>query len=236
MCSDRFTNERSRPIQVPRWPALFENSTRNARSLRRITWKLRQHPLDSRTRRCQHWVRKRLSTRLSTSPRIRQRWRLPPPFSIWGRKKAVGKSAIRRNRWPLGIRTSCHRRHGLLGLLLNYLGSDQTRPRQRHPSWTRTRIRGGVCCRLLPANNRPGSNQVRPALWKILESGTKVHARHRHGLRWSLPGRNDSLHSWNVRPWTRGTNHYFFDDQSPSGSSRRCTSSGIPICRRGQSC
>ena len=110
----------------------------------------------------------------------------------------------------------------------------QPRPRQRHPGrpgpGERGRLRGG----LLPAHHRPRPDQLRPAVRALPQPEPHLDARHRHGLRLPLPGRDDPLRGRAVRPRPRRPDRHVLHHQGPGRGARRRPGARLPLRRRRQ--
>ena len=146
---------------------------------------------------------------------------LPAPPDLPGGGAALGRAAPARRRRPAGLRAPGHRRHGLQLVLPDRVGPDQARQGQRHPGRTgageRGRLRGG----LLPGHHRHGPHPLRPAVRALPQPQPHLDARHRHGLRLPVPGRDDPLRVREVRPRPRGADHHLLDHQGPGRGARR---------------
>ena len=127
-----------------------------------------------------------------------------------------------------------HRVDGVLVVLPHHLGPDQARPRRQHPRrsgpWLGGRLRGG----LLALDHRPRPDQVRPAVRALPQPEPHLDARHRHGLRLPLPGRDDPLRGGEVRARPRGPDRHVLHHQGPGRRARRRPRPRVPVHRRGQ--
>ena len=125
-------------------------------------------------------------------------------------------------------------RHGLQLVLPHRVGPHRPRPRLRHPgrpgAGERGRLRGG----LLPAHHRPRPDQVRPAVRALPQPVAHLDARHRHGLRLPLPGRDDPLRRRALRPRPRRPDRHVLHDQGPGRGARRRPGARLPLHRRRQ--
>ena len=85
-------------------------------------------------------------------------------------------------------------------VLPHHVGPHQARPRRQDPRrarpWLGRRLRG----RLHALDHRPRSDQVRPPVRAVPQPRPHLDARHRHGLRLPLPGRDDPLRGRALRP------------------------------------
>ena len=95
---------------------------------------------------------------------------------------------------------------------------------------SRRRLRGG----LLPAHHRPRPDQVRPALRALPQPEPHLDARHRHGLRLPLPGRDDPLRGRALRPRPRRPDRHLLHHQGPGRGARRGPGARLPLRRRRQ--
>ncbi len=138
---------------------------------------------------------------------------------------AVGQGAPR-------LRAEGHRRHGLQLLLPDRVGPHPPRPRGGHPGGPGPRLGRRVRGRLLPADHRPRPDQVRPAVRALPEPEPHLDARHRHGLRLPLPGRDDPLRGREVRPRPRRPDRHLLHHQGPGRRARRRSGARLPLRRR----
>ena len=101
------------------------------------------------------------------------------------------------------LRARRHRLDGVLGLLPGRVGPHPLRPRSRGSGSGPGRgSRRRLLRRLLPADRRPRPDPLRPALRAVPQPGPQADARHRHGLRRALPGRDDPLRRRSARART----------------------------------
>ena len=100
--------------------------------------------------------------------------------------------------------------------------------RSRGSGWARARLGGRLLRGLLPVHRRPGPHPLRPAVRALLEPGPQADARHRHGLRRAVPGRDDPLRRRALRQRPRGPDRDLLDDQGPGRGARRRRVLGLP--------
>ena len=81
-----------------------------------------------------------------------------------GAAERWGSDAAAVGRRAAGVRAAGHQEHGVRQLLPHRVGPHQARQGQRHPGRPGSRLRCRVRGRLLPADHRPRSDQVRPAV------------------------------------------------------------------------
>ena len=167
---------------------------------------------------------------------LRRRRRLPPrtspsraPTQRWG--DAAPDDVRRAPR----LRARGHRATwGSASYFLDRLGPHPARPRRRHPGrpgpGQRGRLRGG----LLPAHHRPRPDPLRPAVRALPQPEPHLDARHRHGLRLPLPGRDDPLRGRALRPRPRRADRHVLHDQGPGRGARRRPRARLPVRGRRQ--
>ena len=95
------------------------------------------------------------------------------------------------------------------------------RPSQRHPRRARPWLGGGVRGGVHAADHRPRPHQVRPAVRALPQPEPHLDARHRHGLRLPLPGRDDPLRGREVRPRPGRPDRHVLHHQGPGRGARR---------------
>ena len=147
----------------------------------------------------------------STSPTSRGR----APVERWGER------APRRRRRARHVRARHDRLDGLLGVLPHRLGPHRPRPAQRHPRRAGSRVGGRVRRGLLPADHRSRPDPLRPAVRALPQPEPHLDARHRHGLRLPVPGRDDPLRLGEVRARPRRPDHHVRHDQGAQRRPRR---------------
>ena len=74
--------------------------------------------------------------------------------------------------------------------------------------------------------------QLRPALRALPQPEPHVDARHRHGLRLPVPGRDDPLRRRALRPRPRRPDHHVRHDQGPQRGARRGPRPRLPVRHR----
>ena len=89
-------------------------------------------------------------------------------------------------------------------------------------------MRGRLCA----ADHRPRSDPLRPAVRALPQPESHLDARHRHGLRLPLPGRDDPLRRRALRPRPRRPDHHVRHDQGPQRGARRGARARLPVQRR----
>ena len=89
---------------------------------------------------------------------------------------------------------------GFSGLLPHRVGPHRPCQAQRHPRRARPWLGGGMRRRLLLVDHRPRPDPLRLAVRAVPQSEPHLDARHRHGLRLAVPGRDDPLRVGKVRP------------------------------------
>ncbi len=94
--------------------------------------------------------------------------------------------------------------------------------------------RGGLRGGLHAAHHRPRPHQVRPAVRAVPQPVAHLDARHRHGLRLPLPGRDDPLRGRALRPRPRRPDRHVLDHQGPGRGARRRPGARPPVHRRRQ--
>ena len=131
------------------------------------------------------------------------------------------------------VRARHDRRDGLQLVLPHRLGPHRATPRS---SGIRVgpgpRLGGRVRRRLLPADHRPRPDPLRPAVRALPQPEPHLDARHRHGLRLPLPGRDDPLRRRALRPRPRRPDHHVRHDQGPQRGARRGPGARLPVRRR----
>ncbi len=83
-------------------------------------------------------------------------------------------------------------------------------------------------------DHRPRPDQVRPAVRALPQPEPHLDARHRHGLRLPVPGRDDPLRRRALRPRPRRPDHHVRHDQGPQRGARRSPRARLPVRRRRQ--
>ena len=151
-----------------------------------------------------------------------------------GATRALGRAAARRRRRAPGLRAQGHRGHGLQLVLPHRVGPHRPRPPGRHPGRARAGQRGRLRGGLHAAHHRPRPDQVRPAVRAVPQPVPHLDARHRHGLRLPLPGRDDPLRGRALRPRPRRPDRDVLHDQGPGRGARRRPGAGPPVHRRRQ--
>ena len=86
------------------------------------------------------------------------------------------------------------------------------------------------CLRAQDHRSRP--DPLRPAVRALPEPEPHLDARHRHGLRLPLPGRDDPLRGRALRPRPRRPDHHVRHDQGPQRGARRGPRPRVPVQRR----
>src|SRR5258707_12780660 len=86
---------------------------------------------------------------------------------------------------------------------------------------------------LRAAHHGRGPAAVQPAVRALSESGTRIHAGHRHRLLYAAAGRTDRLRHAEVWARKRGADYYVWDDGGESGDQRRRPRDGHSL-RRGR--
>ena len=132
------------------------------------------------------------------------------------------------------LRARRHQVDGVLGVLPRRLGPRALREVARHPGRARAGERGRFVRRVLPAHRRHRPDQVRPAVRALPQPGPQADARHRHGLRLALPGRDDPLRRAEVRRRPRRAGHHVLHDQGPGRGARRRPRARLPVRGRRQ--
>ena len=158
---------------------------------------------------------------------------LPARPDLRGGGAALGRAAPARGDRPPRLRAPGHRRDGLQLVLPDRVGPDQARQGQRHPGRPGPGERGRLRRGLLPGHHRHGPHPLRPAVRALPQPEPHLDARHRHGLRLPLPGRDDPLRVGEVRPGPRGADHHLLDHQGPGRGPRRRPRARPPL-RRGR--
>ena len=231
---DGLTDERPRPAQVPRRRALPEAGARDALPVRRDPGGMRQHAVDRRARQRHDRVRQAAAPRLPLAGGLRVRRRLPGAPHDGGRPATVGRWPRRRHRRTPLLRARRDREHGVLVVLPHRVGPHQARARQRHPRRAGSRQRGGLCGGLQPLDHRPRPDRVRPGLRAVPQPEPHLDARHRHGLRLPLPGRDDPLRGREVRARPRRADRDVLHDQGTGRGARRRPRARLPLRPRRQ--
>ena len=177
--------------------------------------------MDRRAGRRHHRVRQAPAAGVPAAAGGGHRRGLPARPDLRGGGAALGRSAPARGDRPPRLRAPGHRRHGLQLVLPDRVGPDQARQGQRHPGRPGPGERGRLRRGLLPGHHRHGPHPLRPALRALPQPEPDLDARHRHGLRLPLPGRDDPLRVGEVRPGPRGADHHLLDHQGPGRGPRR---------------
>ena len=229
--ADRLADERPRPLQVPRRRALPEVrrtrcGTCSTRSRRRATTRSGSpsgptSPSSSASRSCPTFplpggLRDRRRLPAATSP-----WRAPASGGARGLTDAIVER--------LAYELERHREHGVLVVLPHRVGPHQARPRQRHPRRPGPGQRGRLRGRLLALDHRPRPDRVRPAVRAVPQPEPHLDARHRHGLRLPLPGRDDPLRGREVRARPRRPDRHVLHHQGPGRGARRRPGARLPV-------
>ena len=84
------------------------------------------------------------------------------------------------------------------------------------------------------AHHRPRPDQVRPAVRALPQPEPHLDARHRHGLRLPLPGRDDPLRGRELRARPRRPDRHLLHHQGPGRGARRRPGARLPVRRRRQ--
>ncbi len=108
---------------------------------------------------------------------------------------------------------------GLFGLFPGVLGPHPLRPPAKNKGGPGPGQRRRLLRRLLPAHSRPRPHPLRPAVRAVPEPRAQADARHRHGLRRALPGRDDPLRLGALGLGPCGPDRHVLDHQ---GHGRRC--------------
>ena len=121
---------------------------------------------------------------------------------------------------------------GLLGLFPGRAGTSSITPASKKSGWGRAGQRRRLLRRLLLAHRRPRPDPLRPAVRTVPQPRAQADARHRHGLRRALPGRDDPLRLGALGLGPRGPDRHFFDYQGQGGGAGRGPGARLPLQRR----
>ena len=161
---------------------------------------------------------------------------VPRPPHVGGRPRALGRRpARRRSSSALAVRARRHRRRWASARTSSSSGTSSATPGTRG-----IRVGPGrgsaagcavaYCLRITDLD----PIQLRPAVRALPQPEPDLDARHRHGLRLPLPGRDDPLRRRALRPRPRRPDHHVRHDQGPQRRARRGPGARLPVRRRRQ--
>ena len=130
------------------------------------------------------------------------------------------------------LRARCRGVDGLFGLFPGVLGPHPLRPPAKNTGGAGPGQRRRLLRRLLLAHSRPRPDPLRPSVREVLEPRAQADARHRHGLRRALPGRDDPLRVGALGLGPCRPDRHFLDHQGASGGAGRSPGARLPLRRR----
>ncbi len=191
---------------------------------------MRQHAAHRRARRGRDRVRQRGAPVVPHSARSRRR--LVPARAVHrGGQGALRDLARARGARAHRVRARRHQDDGVLGVLPHRVGPRALRALAGHPRRSGPGERGGFVRRLLPAHRRHRPDQVRPAVRAVPQPGPQADARHRHGLRLSLPRRDDQVRGRALRVGPRRADRHLLHHQGAGRGARLRARARLPVPR-----
>ena len=121
---------------------------------------------------------------------------------------------------------------GFSAYFLDRLGPHQICQGTGHPHRPRPGERRRLDRGVLPGDHQARPARVRPHLRAIPQPRSPPDARHRHGLRRALPGRDDPLLRRAVRVGPRRPDRHVLHHQGPPGAARRRPRPRVPVRSR----
>ncbi len=165
-------------------------------------------------------------------PGFTERRRVPRPRHVGGGTQAMGRGDVGHGTPARAVRAGHDRGDGVQLVLPHRLGPHPPRQGGGHPRRTGPRLGRGMRRRLRPADHRPRPDPLRPAVRALPQPEPDLDARHRHGLRLALPGRDDPLRRRALRPRPRRPDHHVRHDQGAQRGARCGTRPRLPVQRR----
>ena len=230
---DGLDDGRPQAVPLRGLGALPEDGGGDAGAFFRAARSVRQHAMGGRASGRHDRAREAEAAGLPAPGRFRQLRRVPAPPQLPGGRGALRGARAGQCRRAAGLRARRDRVDGLFGLFPGLLGPDPPRPRAEDTGRPGPGERRRLLRRLLLADRRPRPDPLRPAVRAVPEPGAQADARHRHGLRRALPGRDDPLRLGTLGLGPCGPDRHVLDHQGPSRGAGRGPGARLPLRRRG---